>query len=196
MSCHIAQTQSRCSQAKSGSLPHRQRPVDRLWLRPVLARCRSDPRDTRPQREGEMLWLAASCLRSKRDNGFPDCPLSSSPAALPSAREGANPAGPARAWLRSSVYRLKIKALTRRSPLAVWGSSFALKAIGSTDPCDHDRPKQCRDRVRTTPGGPGCPRPRLEPRSRPRGMCPLSERRGWAYCAGQRPSASQRGDRG
>jgi len=75
MSCHIAQTQSRCSQAKSGSLPHRQRSVDRLWLRPGLARCRSDPRDTRPQREGEMLWRAASCLRSKRDNGFPDCPV-------------------------------------------------------------------------------------------------------------------------
>ncbi len=48
MSCHIAQTQSRCSQAKPGSLPHRQRSVDRLWLRPGLARCRSDPRDTRP----------------------------------------------------------------------------------------------------------------------------------------------------
>src|SRR6266704_3550089 len=27
-------------------------------------------------------------------------------------------------------------------------------------------------------------------------MCPLFERRGWAHCTGQRPSASQRGDRG
>jgi hypothetical protein len=78
------------------------------------------------------------------------------------------------------------------------GSSFALEAIRSTGPCNRYRPKQCRDRVRTSLGGPGCPlgAPRLEPHSRPRGMCRLSERRGWAYCTGQRPSASQRGDRG
>jgi len=199
MSCHIAQTQSRCSQAKPGSLPHRQRSVDRLWLRPGLARCRSDPRDTRPQREGEMLWRAASCLRSKRDNGFPDCPVRalrqlSPPRERVRIRPVQQGLGCAAAYTGS---RSKRSPGDRRGQCGP-GSSFALKAIRSTDPCNRDRPKQCRDRVRTSPGGPGCPlgAPRLEPRSRPRGMCPLSERRRWAYCTGQRPSASQRGDRG
>ncbi len=199
MSCHIAQTQSRCSQAKSGSLPHRQRSVDRLWLRPVLARCRSDPRDTRPQREGEMLWRAASCLRSKRDNGFPDCPVRalrqlSPPRERVRIRPVQQGLGCAAAYTGS---RSKRSPGDRRGQCGP-GSSFALKAIRSTDPCaitiaqavprpSSDVPWGARVSTRC---------PRLEPRSRPRGMCPLSERRGWAYCAGQRPSASQRGDWG
>lgn len=156
MSCHIAQTQSRCSQAKSGSLPHRQRSVDRLWLRPVLARCRSDPRDTRPQREGEMLWRAASCLRSKRDNGFPDCPVRalrqlSPPRERVRIRPVQQGLGCAAAYTGS---RSKRSPGDRRGQCGP-GSSFALKAIRSTDPCDHDRPSSAATEFGRPLGGQG-----------------------------------------
>jgi hypothetical protein len=53
---------------------------------------------------------------------------------------------------------------TRKAPV------ICPEATRSTDACNRDHLKQCRDEVRTSSGGPGCPpgAPRLEPHSRPR----------------------------